>query len=50
MIVNCQEQEQYVLGGFEHQYGEEGPLEDKTHLEENRAESWKEGEAKNSDK
>ena len=30
--------------------GEEGPLEDKTHLEKNRAERQKEGHAKKSDK
>ena len=29
LIVNCQVQGQYMLGAFEHQYGE-GPLEDKT--------------------
>ena len=30
LIVNCQVQGQYLLGALEHQYGEEGPLEDKT--------------------
>lgn len=34
-----------MLGASEHQYGEEGPLEDNTRLQESKAESWKEREA-----